>query len=294
MSLADDTLSLDRLDFRTTAERFLLTHDEQDLTAFIKMLEGDVQALLDVVFDLAESGLHADASALLGDCQLREQWDYPMTWYTLSWLSGLLNNENQSNEYITNAEAASSRYCFPARLEEMIVLQDVIQRNPSASRAHYYLGNLYYDKRRYHDAIQCWRRSVELDNAFSIPWSNLGIAEFNVLRDPAAADRMYQRAFAADSDDARLLYEWDQLKKRAALASPEQRFSTLENHRVLVDRRDDLTVEYITLLNQTGRFQDALNALSARRFNPWEGGEGLDWWGHPNLVSSAKHKVRNA
>jgi tetratricopeptide (TPR) repeat protein len=271
----DDALSLDCLDFRTMAERFLLDRDEQDLKAFIKILEGDVQSLLDVVFDLAECGLYADASALLCDCQLREQWGYPIIWYTLSWLSRLLNEENQSNEYITKAEAASPRYCFPARLEEMIVFEDVIARNPLSAKAHYYLGNLYYDKRRYQDAIRCWRRSVAIDRGFSIPWRNLGIAEFNVLHDAESADRMYQRAFAANCEDARLLYEWDQLKKRAGLASPKERLSTLENHRALVDRRDDLIVEYITLLNQSGRFHEALKDLGARRFSPWEGGEGL-------------------
>ena len=66
------------------------------------------------------------------------------------------------------------------------------------ARAHYYLGNLYYDKRRYEEAIRCWRRSVELDDRFSIPFRNLGIAEFNMLHNPEAADRMYARAFAAD------------------------------------------------------------------------------------------------
>ena len=97
-----------------------------------------------------------------------------------------------------------------------------------SAKAHYYLGNLYYDKRRYEDAIRCWRRSVELDGTFSIPWRNLGIAEFNVLHNPEAADGMYARAFAANSEDARVLYEWDQLKKRAGLASPQERLRTLE------------------------------------------------------------------
>src|SRR5262249_37477457 len=34
-------------------------------------------------------------------------------------------------------------------------------------------------------------------------------------------------------------------------------------------------VELITLLNQTGRPEQALEMLTSRRFNPWEGGEGL-------------------
>ena len=67
-----------------------------------------------------------------------------------------------------------------------------------------------------------------------------------------------QRAFAANPEDARVLYEWDQLKKRAGLASPQERLRSLEEHRDLVSRRDDLTVEYITLLNQCGRMAGAL------------------------------------
>ena len=155
------------------------------------------------------------------------------------------------------------------------MLEDAIKRNPSSAKARYYLGNLYYDKRRYEVAIACWRVSVELDGEFSIPWRNLGIAEFNVMHNPQAASQMYQRAFAADGQDARLLYEWDQLKKRAALALPEERLGVLEMHKALVSSRDDLTVEYVTLLNQLGQHQRAMDILNARRFSPWEGGEGL-------------------
>jgi tetratricopeptide (TPR) repeat protein len=116
---------------------------------------------------------------------------------------------------------------------------------------------------------------VELRQDFSIPWRNLGIAEFNILHDSAAADRMYANAFAAAPSDARLLYEWDQLRKRVNLASPSERLNTLQKHPALVALRDDLSVEFITLLNQNGRCLEALSHLAARRFSPWEGGEGI-------------------
>jgi tetratricopeptide (TPR) repeat protein len=269
------TLLLDPLDFRTKAERFLLTRNDEDLRAFVSALDGDTQTLLDVVYDLAWCGLRDDALDLLRACIGEAQRDHPMLWYTLSWLCFLLRREEESNKYVERAEAASPRYCSPARLEEMMVLEQVIGRNPTAAKAHYYLGNLYYDKRRYDDAIRCWRKSVDLDATFSIPWRNLGIAEFNVLNDAQTAGRMYEHAFAANPADARLLYEWDQLKKRAGLAVPEERLSFLEKHSALVAQRDDLTVEYITLLNQTGQWQKALENLGKRRFSPWEGGEGL-------------------
>jgi tetratricopeptide (TPR) repeat protein len=198
-----------------------------------------------------------------------------MVLYTLSWLAALLGHGPQSQEYAALAEAASPRYCFPARIEEMIVLEYAIERHSSSAKANYYLGNLYYDKRRYEDAIRCWQRSIESDDGFSIPLRNLGIAEFNVMHNPEAANRMYARAFAANPHDARVLYEWDQLKKRAGLASPRQRLRFLDEHQALVECRDDLTVEYITLLNQCSEWQAALDHLNARQFSPWEGGEGL-------------------
>ncbi|HEY3628166.1 MAG TPA: DUF5107 domain-containing protein [Terracidiphilus sp.] len=266
---------LDSLDFRVKAGQYLLTRDDRDLAHFCTALEGDVQTLLDVGFDLAWGGLPDDAFYLFEACARRLNIGYPMFWYVLSWLASSLGMEDRAAEYIVRAEAASPYLCFPARLEEMIVLEDAIRRNPAGPRAHYYLGNLYYDKRRYSEAIDHWRHSVELDGEFSIPLRNLGIAEFNVLNNPESAMRMYERAFAADSQDARLLYEWDQLKKRTGLASPDERLAFLGRHRDLVARRDDLTVEFITLLNQSGQWQTALAELAARRFSPWEGGEGL-------------------
>jgi len=274
-AVVSETLAFDRLDFRIMAERFLASGDKQDLREYLFALEGDVQTLLDVSYDLAWAGLRDDAYALLKASSQDAQWGHPMIWYTLSWLASSLGLEQESRHFAAHGEAANPSYCFPARVEEMIVLEDALKRNPLSPKAQYYLGNLYYDKRRYEEAIACWRRSVELDPGFSIPWRNLGIAEFNVLHNPQEADRMYQRAFAANPADARVLYEWDQLKKRTGLAAPAERLRYLEEHRELVASRDDLTVEYVTLLNQCGRWNEALQLLRSRRFSPWEGGEGL-------------------
>ena len=226
-------------------------------------------------YDLAWSGFRDDALFLLDICSREQGFDHPILWYTLSWLADSLGLKDQCREYASRAEATNSLYCFPARLEEMIVLETIIRLGLSGAKAHYYLGNLYYDRRRYEEAIQCWRRSVELDAGFSIPWRNLGIAEFNVHRNAEAASQMYERAMSVNNEDARVLYEWDQLKKRVGSASPEERQLSLDKHPALVEHRDDLAVEYITLLNQCGKWQSALQRMNARRFSPWEGGEGL-------------------
>jgi tetratricopeptide (TPR) repeat protein len=274
-AVVEVTLKIDSLDFRAMAECFLLSRGKESLCTFIHFLQQDWQSLLDVTFDLAQEGLHEDAFLLLQSCIEETQWDFPMLWYTLSWLAQRLQKQSEAAEFLVKAEAASPRYCFPARLEEMVVLQDAIKRNPFAAKAHSYLGNLYHDKRRYDDAVRAWRHSIELDDTFSVPLRNLGIAEFNVLHDAETSSRMYERAFRADPSDARVLYEWDQLKKRAGLASPDERLHSLQHHGALVAERDDLSVELITLLNQAGQYSEALTQIGRRRFSPWEGGEGL-------------------
>jgi tetratricopeptide (TPR) repeat protein len=156
----------------------------------------------------------------------------------------------------------------------MIVLEAALAANRSDARAHYYLGNLFYDKKRYDEAIGAWESSVKLQPSFAIPWRNLGIAYFNVRKDAARAHAVYDNAFKANPTDARLLYEFDQLRKRTG-AGASERLAILQDHPDLVSQRDDLTVELITLLNQCGRPEHALQMLLSRRFNPWEGGEGL-------------------
>ena len=275
LAVIEGSLQLDRLDFRAMAERFLLNREDTALRAYCAALDGDVQTHLDVAFDLAWGALRGDALILLEACCGEAALQHPMVFYTLAWLAAGQGRTTQAAEYMAQAEAASPLYCFPARVEEMLVLEDCLRRHAASARAHCYLGHLYYDKRRYDEAIACWRKAVELDPSYSVPFRNLGIAEFNILHDAIAADRMYARALAASPNDARVLYEWDQLKKRARLATPERRLRTLDEHWSLVERRDDLTVEYITLLNECGRWQDALEHLMKRRFSPWEGGEGL-------------------
>ena len=82
-----------------------------------------------------------------------------------------------------------------------------------------------------------------------------------------------------------MLYERDQLWKRIG-ESPETRLREFERHPDLVNKRDDLAVELATLYNQTGKPDQALKLLTARKFQPWEGGEGLvlGQWTRANLM----------
>jgi tetratricopeptide (TPR) repeat protein len=149
-----------------------------------------------------------------------------------------------------------------------------MDREPSDPRAPYYLGNLLYDRRRYLEAIDLWRRSARLDPDFATVHRDLGMAEVNVLQRPRRALAAYRRAAAVDPGDARVLFELDQLRKRLG-HDPADRLRSLEERLDRVVERDDLSIEYITLLDRVGRYADAVAVLASRRFHPWEGGEGL-------------------
>ncbi len=235
-------------------------------------LNCDTQARFDLALDYANAGLFDEALLLLQDSTPADSpGSEPMLHYYRAYLAHRSGRDPQAD--LQAAANATPDYCFPARLEEIAILQFAIDANPSDSKAPYYLGNLYYDRRRYEEAIACWERSVAIDTNFAIPWRNLGIARFNVQNDVTGALTAYENALKAEPNDSRLFYERDQLWKQVK-KSPHLRLAELAKHRPLVDQRDDLTIEYCALLNHAGRHEEARHILDSRKFQPWEGGEG--------------------
>ena len=71
-----------------------------------------------------------------------------------------------------------------------------------------------------------------------------------------------ERAFRHDTTDARILMELDQLYKRVR-RSHKERLAFLQQYPELIKQRDDLILEEITLLNQTGEYEKAKTVLDA-------------------------------
>ena len=84
---------------------------------------------------------------------------------------------------------------------------------------------------------------------------------------------LLERAYSLDPSDSRILMELDQLYKRLNRTHGE-RLAFLDAHRAEVNDRDDLYLEYASLLNQLERYDEARALIDNRKFHPWEGGEG--------------------
>ena len=277
-ALLRETIALDPLDWWA---RYL---NGEKLTC-------DLQTALDIAHDFTRAGLFGEAMMLLCLNVAHEEQRFlagmkssaaslpdqrlgadVLVQYTLNWLHEKTGVSAPAAHWHA-ASVLPADYCFPSRLEEIAVFEAAMRANPRDAKAPYYLGNLFYDRRRHDEAISLWEKSAKLDGNFSVVWRNLGIGYFNIRKNAKLARAAYERAFRANPDDARLFFERDQLWKRLG-ETPAKRLRELEKFPALVARRDDLCVELCTLLNQTGRHVEAMQLLARRKFQPWEGGEG--------------------
>ncbi|MDF1513799.1 MAG: DUF5107 domain-containing protein [Anaerolineae bacterium] len=285
-SCACETIGLDPLDMWSRNELILQNRDQNkdqvaqsQLDELVDMMHvpdtfSETQAHFDLAFDYAHAGFWSEASDILtrqlndGNASVN-----PMVLYALGYFAYLMDQHDQALEYYMLGSTMPGDYAFPARLEEMIILEFGKQQLPQDSKIAYHLANLYYDKKRYPEAITGWETAVAQDPSFSIAWRNLGIAAYNDQNDADKALAYYIKAFDACPEDGRVLSELDQLYHRIG-ASAETRLSWLEQHLDLVRARDDLSVALATLYNQTEQPQKALDYMLSRRFHPWEGGTG--------------------
>jgi tetratricopeptide (TPR) repeat protein len=242
------------------------------LDKLVALSRNDDQNFIEYALDYAAAGLYVEAGELL-KLTLKEEGNNPMVYYSLGYFSYKSGLVDDAKKWFEKAAAADSYLCFPNRLDEVNILQLAIEVNAADARAPYYLGNLFYDKRQYDEAVSYWEMAAKLDETFPTVFRNLAIAYFNKQNDQVKALAYFEKAFALDPTDARVLMELDQLYKR--LNYPvEKRSEFLENNLEVALQRDDVYLERVTLFNLAGEYEKALALLMGRQFHPWEGGEG--------------------
>lgn len=266
------SLAIDPFNMGCRFEAFLLTREGEDLNELKRLMRKWDHAFIEYALDFANAGLYSEASLLLESIAGKDTC-YPMVYYTLGYCNAMQGEKKAALSYYEKAEEQSPDYCFPNRVEEVVILKHAIENNPRGSKAPYYLGNFYYGARQHNKAILYWELSKELDDKFPTVWRNLSLAYYNKKNEKNEALNMIETAFKLDQSDGRVLMELDQLYKRLGY-NYSDRLDFLKKHASLVEERDDLSIEYITLLNQLGRFEEAKEWMSVRKFHPWEGGEG--------------------
>ena len=258
LALIDESLRFDTFNYGCRYEKYLIKQDEKELTEMKEMLRKSSQNYDELALDYQAAGLDTEAEAIW-NIAISEGAVSPMTYYYMG--------------RYDEAVHADLSYCFPNRAEDIIALEAAKRLSPADAHAPYLLGCLYYAARQYDLAIENWELSARLDPKFPTVWRNLALGRFNKQDRQQEALEYMERAFSLDENDERILMELDQLRKRLH-HSHQERLTFLQKYPEQIQRRDDLVLEEITLLNQTGRYEKAMQKLDAHIFHPWEGGEG--------------------
>ncbi len=254
-------------------ESYLLNGQSSSLEKMKTLMRDNLNNYLELSLDYAHAGFYEEALAIMNIYVEGSTSFSPLAYYYMGWFAEQVNNEKQKNHYYKLATQQQPDGCFPNKIEEIVILQSAIKHNTADAIAYYALGNLWYDKRQYAEAISCWQQCIVADDTFATAYRNLALAFYNKLNETEKALTNLQKAFKLDTSDARVLMELDQLYKITGKGFSE-RLDLLYHYPALVNERDDLYLEKVTLLNNLGEYEKAKELLAARKFHPWEGGEG--------------------
>ena len=262
-SLAKENAKDDLLDLFAKIELSHYEDNSSDLLQFRQKAEN----LIDVAIDYLRAGLYGDALYALSFADE----SYPMVHYYRAYCKHLSGMDATSD--ILSGNELPMGYCFPSRLDDILVLTYVTSGAAVGANALYYLGCLYYDKFRYTDARDAWEACVSLDFAHGRAWRNLALYYFDKANDAPRARLAMEKALEFKGDDPRLLLEYEQLLKNSN-CTVEERLAVYEKYPVLLAQRDDCYLDRLTLISQTGDFKTAIEMAAKKRFHIYEGGEG--------------------
>lgn len=264
-----ENLAIDVADLGNYFELYQLEQTTENKQRLEQALNSKFNNLLVLAGDYLDYGCYQDADAILSLSTVQN----PMQAYYKAYAAAKMNNQPAAQAYAKIGSQAPPDYVFPNKLLDIVVLQKIQHLNPQDGLASYYLGNLWYDKRVYKQAIQCWEHCTKMLPDFPTAYRNLAIAYYNKQHDAKKALRSLEKAYQLNEQDGRVMYELATLYEK--LNRPLQvRFDFLHAHLELAKSRDDSYLEYITLLNELGHYQKAYELIMAHKFHPWEGGEG--------------------
>ena len=183
------------------------------------------------------------------------------------------------------ADAMPTDYVFPDRLEEEKVLRAAVAAAPDLPNAWYYLGCCEWNHDRKDAALADWRRCVALAprHALALRCLGFGLSHpgtfFVTTGVPSGvpsreAYDFYLRSLEADPTNFRTLDEAGKLAEKLDLPAAE-RLALLEKYRATGEQYDPCMLRLAYALNAVGRFREAHDILTSRRFHVWEGADGL-------------------
>ena len=284
VKLCEATNKMDRLDYAARYESYLLTGDAETKKELYRLMSNRIASWLALSGDYLEAGLYGEALDILDDCP-----ESPMKYYYTAYIQNKLGLSGGGE--IAKGDGANPDYCFPSTNLDIKVLENA-RAEHGGGLAPYLLGLVYYARHNDDCAIACFEEAVNRDDDNYAAHRCLAHAYYDKRNDSFGAKNQMEKAFSQNRT-ARYLLELNQLYKVAGI-KPEERLKLLNDNIDLVDKRDDLYMAYVSLLNTGGQFELAAAKLSSHIFHPYEGGEGLLIGEHIRAYIALGRKARSS
>lgn len=267
---------IDPLDYWSLSEQSLLEGNGANFLDKAEKQRGEgiirVQELLEMSLEYAHIGAYGEATRLLDKAlQIGEPYtSSPLVYYYNGYFNYLSGKKELALTQWKKASSLSSDWCFPFRVEEIGLLSTVCSESPEDARAPYYLGNLYYFLGQKEKGMACWEQAVAKDGQFAQAYRNLGFG-YNRQNELNKAIAGYEKAIAFNNQDPRIFQELDILYEKSKKPAAE-RLAVLEKNSSTILKHDEAVMRLLTLYNETGAYDKAIDLMATRHFHVWEGG----------------------
>lgn len=265
-AVADAMLENDKLDMAARVEK---AHYEDMAEEIHAIFGSKSENYIDVAADYVNAGLYEDALFTVG---LAKE-EYPLLRYYAAYCNAKIGNISAAKELYNKAESLDEGYCFPSRIDDIIVLEKAMELNPTSAKAYYYLGCLNYDRFNYDKAIALWEEAIACAPTYAKALRNLALAYFDKKQDYMGAKVCMEKAMEYLPKEPRLLMEYQQLLKNMDY-SAQTRLDVYDKYHDLMLLRDDCYLDKLTLKCMVGEYKEAIDMAKKRRFHIYEGGEG--------------------
>ena len=271
----EQVLEIDPLNHLARFELYLLQPNNKSLKNFQSMIRNELphENYIEMATYYVRLGLDAEAAKLL-----KYAPEYPTVYY---WLGYLIRNNApaESQMYLEKARSLSAERVFPFREESIPVFQWAIETCPSDWKAKYYLGLIYWNKKRMQDARESFDDCDESDFAPLFICRGHLYKEVNLKN--AEAD--FEHAVKIDSKSWRTWHYLidfynEQGMFEKSLSTSEKAFSILPNESLL-------QVDMVRSLVNNKRYKQALSLLDTIQILPYEGATAI----HHLFVRSHVH-----
>ena len=198
IKLIEESLNIDKFNFGCGFEAWLQFGEKEMSPSLRILMRNESRNYEELATDYAQAGNWKDALTVVNTALANISVPSTMLLYYKAWFLCQMNQQDEAIRVVTLAEKSPLDEYFPNSLEAILALQCVTNLPVHAPKAFYLLGNIWYDKRQYQEAVNAWERSKEMDHSFPTVLRNLSLAYFNKLGKKKEAVQLLEQAFQLD------------------------------------------------------------------------------------------------